>query len=209
MGTIAAMEINYLGVSCVRLRGRDTQVIVDPTPQVEAAMAKAPTDIVVRTDRIGKTETLHPAEGRAQEISGPGEYEVRGVAISGLPSGQPTIMRVEVDDVRVVAVGALSRQLTEEEIDSLGHVDVLILPVGGGDGLDAASATKLTRAVEPAIVIPVRYSASAADGGYAGVDAFAREMGITGDVVSVPKLNLNGSMTNVDETRVVVLEPRT
>ncbi len=203
------MEITYHGLSCLRLRGRDTQVIIDPTVATLPGLTKLNPDIVVRTDVLTDTDKLRARDGAAQEVSGPGEFEVRGVAIHGLPTEGATIMRVEVDDVRVVTVGTLTRQLTEDEIDALGHVDVLVLPVGGGDGLDALAAIKLTRAVEPAIVIPVRYSVAGGSGEYATVDTFAREMGLPDGWTAQAKLNLTGSMPNVEDTRVVVLEQRT
>ena len=113
-----------------------------------------------------------------------------------------------VDDVRVVAAGRLRRQLTEEEIDSLGHVDVLVIPVGGGDALGAIEAAKLVNAVEPGIVVPARYGAG--DGGeYDPVGKFAQEMGLAeGAWEPQPRLVLTGSSGESDETRVVFLEAR-
>src|SRR5579864_4843848 len=99
------MEITFVGLSCVRLRGRDVQVLIDPIPPGSApGLPKLAPDIVVRTEGATDFAALRPREGRPQEISGPGEYELRGVRVLGLPAGETTIMRVEVDDVRVAAV---------------------------------------------------------------------------------------------------------
>lgn len=204
------MEITFVGLGCVRLRGRDVQVVIDPIPPGTApGLPKLSPDIVVRTEGDTDFAALRPAEGRPQEVSGPGEYELRGVRIFGLPAGRTTIMRVELDEVRVAAIGRLRRQLTEDEIESLGHVDVLLAPVGGNDGCTAAEAAKLVRDVEPAIVVPVRYQVPGLPGDYEPVDRFAKEMGLAEDSwAAQPKLNLTGSSGTVDETRVVVLEPR-
>ncbi len=206
------MEITYLGMSCVRLRGRDTQVIVDPPDGQLPGLGKTGPDLVVRTEGRTDTDKLRPRDGASQEISGAGEFEVRGVTVRGVDTGGGrTLMRVEIDDVRVVSVGRLDRQLTEEEIDALGHVDVLVAPVGGGDALSATDATKLVNAVSPAIVVPVRYrsATSPGSGDFDAIDTFAKEMGLAEDgYQSVPKLNLNGAMTGSDDSRVVVLEPR-
>ena len=205
------MELTYLGLSCIRLRGRDTTVLVDPPETTLPGMTKAQPDIVVRTEGVTAPDRLRPREGASQEVSGPGEYEVRGDSVMGLPAGATTIMRVEVDDVRVAALGRLDRQLTEEEIDELGRIDVLVVPVGGVDALSAGDATKLVNAVEPAIVVPVRYRAAgvAGTGGYEAVDKFAKEMGLAeGSWVGQPKLNLTGAMGATEETRVVILDPR-
>ena len=206
------MEITYLGQSCVRLRGRDTQVLIDPPEGQLPGLAKASPDLVVRTEGRTDPELLRPGEGRSQAIAGAGEFEVRGVTVRGIDAGGGhTLMRVEVDDVAVVSVGALDRQLSEDEVDALGHVDVLLLPVGGGGALAPQAATKVVSAVEPAVVVPVRYrhSASPGSGELEPVDTFAREMGLAeGTWQSQPKLQLNGSMTGVDDSRVVILEPK-
>lgn len=204
------MELTFVGLSCVRLRGRDVEVVIDPIPP--GASSRPPRvnpDIVIRTDGDGDLALLRPAEGRPQEVSGPGEYELRGVSVFGVAAADgTTIMRVEVDDVRVCALGRLRRQLSESEIDALGHVDVLAVPVGGGDALEAQAAARLVNALEPAIVVPVRYAVPGLAGEYEPVDRFAKEMGLAEGWAAQPKLNLTGSIPVTEETRVVVLDPR-
>lgn len=206
------MEITYLGMSCVRLRGREAQVMVDPPDGQLPGLSKTGPDLIVRTEGRTDPEKLRHRDGRSQEISGPGEFEVRGVTVRGVDAGGGrTLMRVEIDDVRVVSVGRLDRQLTEDEIDSLGRIDVLVAPVGGGDGLAAAAAAKFVNALSPAIVVPVRYRSPASpdSGDYEPVDHFAKEMGLAdGTYVSVPKLTLNGAIGGSEDSRVVILEPR-
>jgi L-ascorbate metabolism protein UlaG (beta-lactamase superfamily) len=200
------MELTYHGHSCVRLRGREMMVVVDPPQTALPGLAKGTQGIVVRTDGETDPERLRARDGEIQEVSGPGEFEIGGVSILGLAAGETTVMRVAVDDVRVVLAGRLRRQLTEEEIDSLGHVDVLVIPVGGGDALGAIDAAKLVNAVEPSIVVPARYGAG--DGGeYDPVRKFAKEMGLAeGAWEPQPKLVLTGSTGESDDTRVVFLE---
>ncbi len=204
------MELTFVGLSCVRLRGRDVEVVIDPIPP--GATSRPPRvnpDIVVRTEGEVDLSLLRPGAGRAQEVSGPGEYELRGVSVFGVVAdATTTIMRVEVDDVRVCSIGRLRRQLTESEIDALGHLDVLAVPVGGGDGLEAQAAARLVNALEPAIVVPVRYAVPGVDGDYDPVEKFAKEMGLAEGWAPQPKLNLTGSLPTSEETRVVVLEPR-
>jgi L-ascorbate metabolism protein UlaG (beta-lactamase superfamily) len=206
------MEITYLSMSCVRLRGREAQVIVDPPDGELPGLGKATPDLIVRTEGRTDPAKLRHRDGQSQEIAGAGEFEVRGITVHGMDIGSGrTIMRVEIDDVRVVSVGRLDRQLTEEEIDALGHIDVLVAPVGGGDALAPSAATKLVNALSPAIVIPVRYRSpsSPGSGEFEPVDSFAREMGLAEDgYPSLPKLNLNGALSGSDDSRVVVLEPR-
>ena len=205
------MEITYLGLSCLRLRGHDVQVLVDPPATTLPGLGRTQPDIVVRTDGVTVPERLRPRPGQAQEVSGPGEFEVRGVTVHGLPAGEVTIMRIVIDEVCVAALGRLDRQLTEDEVDELGRVDVLAVPVGGVDALGAVAATKVVNAIAPAIVIPVRYRSGgvAGTGDYDPIDRFAKEMGLTdGSLPAQPKLSLTGTMGAAEETRVVILEPR-
>ncbi len=196
----------------MRLRGREAQVVVDPPGGHLPGLGKAGPGLVVRTEGATDPEKLLARAGGIQEVAGAGEFELHGVAIRGVDTGDGrTIMRVEVDDVRVACVGQLNRELTEEEIDALGHIDVLVVPVGGGDALTPAAATKLVNSLSPPVVVPVRYrsATSAGSGDYEPVDTFAKEMGLADDSWQPqPKLNLNGALTGSDESRVVILEAR-
>jgi L-ascorbate metabolism protein UlaG (beta-lactamase superfamily) len=205
------VEITYLGLSCIRLRGHDVQVLVDPPATTLPGLGRSQPDIIVRTEGATVPERLRPRPGQAQEVSGPGEFEVRGVTVHGLPAGAVTIMRIVIDEICVAALGRLDRQLTEDEVDELGRVDVLAVPVGGVDALGAVAATKVVNDIAPAIVIPVRYRSSgvAGTGDYDPLDRFAKEMGLTdGALPAQPKLSLTGIMGAAEETRVVILEPR-
>jgi L-ascorbate metabolism protein UlaG (beta-lactamase superfamily) len=203
------MEVTYHGLSCVRLRGRETTVLLDPPQAQLPGLARANIGLVVRTEGETDPDLLRARAGNAQEVSGPGEFEVRGVSVLGVPATGVTVMRVTVDDVRVVSTGKLQRQLSEDQIDALGRVDVLVVPVGGGDALGAADAARLVRALEPVIVVPARYRATGGAAEYEPVDKFAKEMGLAeGSWQPLPRLSLSGASSDSDETRVVILEAR-
>lgn len=203
------MEVTYHGLSCVRLRGRDTTVLLDPPQAQLPGLARQSVGLVVRTEGTTDPDLLRARPGNVQEVSGPGEFEVRGVSVRGVPASEVTVMRVTVDDVRVVSTGKLQRQLREDEIDALGRVDVLVVPVGGGDALSAGDAAKLVRALEPAIVVPARYRATGGTAEYEPVERFAKEMGLAeGSWQAQPRLSLSGASADTDETRVVILEAR-
>jgi len=223
------VELTYLGLSCLRLRGREVEVVVDPLPERTARPPRTQPDILVYTSGAADPESLRARAGQPQVVRGPGEYELRGVRITGIAAqasqttrarladagngGAPaaealTIMRVEVDDVSVVALGRLCAALTEDQLERLGHVDVLAVPVGGGDALGASEATRLVNAVEPAVVVPVRYHVAGLPGEYEPVERFAKEMGLAEGWRAQPRLSLTGSASSNEDTAVVVLEPR-
>jgi L-ascorbate metabolism protein UlaG (beta-lactamase superfamily) len=186
------MELTYHGHSCIRLRGKEMTVVIDPPQLALPGLAKGTVGLIVRTEGTTDSAKLRPRDGEVQEVAGPGEFEIGGVSILGLKAGETTVMRIAVDEV----------------IDGLGHVDVLVIPVGGGDALGAIEAAKLVNAVEPSIVVPARYGASVG-GEYDPVGKFAQEMGLAeGTWEAQPRLVLSGSSGETDETRVVFLEAR-
>lgn len=204
------MDVTFHGLRCVRLRGREAQVVIDPDEASLGNLAKPPPDIVVRTAGATDPGLLRPRPGRPQEVSGPGEYELRGVRIRGLPSGDTnTLMQVELDEVNVVALGRLDRPLTEEEVESLGQVDVLVIAMAAGEGLGASAASKLVNAISPAVVLPVGHASGYEPGlENAPVDLFAKEMGVAEGWGLQPKLSISSSSVAADDTRVVILEAR-
>src|SRR5437879_3825589 len=125
------MELTYIGLSCLRLRGREVEVVIDPLPAGMAKGVKLTPQIVVRTEGTTDPARLRHHDGGPQEVAGPGEYELAGVSVYGLAADGTTVMRVEVDDVRVAALGRLTRQLSATEGDALGHAAGLAVRGGG------------------------------------------------------------------------------
>ena len=123
-----------------------------------------------------------------------------GDSLLARPRGEPLTLLAAV-------AGATARVMRNMGLSDL----VLVAPVGGGDALAPAAATKLVNTLSPAIVVPVRYrsAASPGSGEYEPVDHFAKEMGLAeGTYQVLPKLNLNGAISGSDESRVVILDPR-
>ena len=156
------MEISFFGANCVRLTGRDISVLCDPYPK----SAGLP-EIKVNADA-----TLLTAEGTelpakpGMVIDGPGEYEVKGAQIVGVPvrlhideeGHRGTIYSVRIDGVRVGVLGNIAPGLSNEQMDALGQIDVLVVPIGGhGLTLDVQAAAEMVSQLEPKYVLPVHY----------------------------------------------------
>lgn len=197
------MEVTYHGGDCLRLRGRDAVVLVDP-PSVGAAQKNRP-DLVVRTTSRFVPELVAPGSGKVAEISGAGEFEVGGVIVYGIALGAGAAMCIEVDGVRVLAAGRIERMLTEEEVDRIGHVDVLAVPVSGPSA-NATNAARLASVIEPGVVIPVAFSTAPNDG-LESIAHFAKEVGLPEGWTPQAKLAISGSTVGED-ARTVVLESR-
>ena len=102
-------------------------------------------------------------------IDGPGEYGVADFDIVGIPVRrnidteaeglQSTMYRVEIGETRIGIIGNINGLLTDEQLEGLGVIDVLIIPVGGnGYTLDASGASSLVKMISPKIVIPIHYA---------------------------------------------------
>lgn len=199
------MDITYLGAGSVKLSGKNLNVISDPL-----TVGKADVVTLSAPAEEGKT---WPVPDNAVVIDMPGEYEVKGAMITGVPARlhideegyRGTTYSVVVDGVNVVIAGNISGKLDSDQVEHLGQVDVLVVPVGGnGLTLDAEGAAALVAQLEPGYVVPVHYD----DGvtkypvPQAGLDKFLKEMGVNPEPES--KLRVNSKEAPA-ETQVVVL----
>jgi len=101
-------------------------------------------------------------------INQPGEYEVSNTVISGIParsySDEPdklssTMFKLEAEDIRVLFIGNIFPELSDSQLEIIGTVDVLVIPVGGnGHTLNGDDAIKLVKKIEPKLVVPTLYA---------------------------------------------------
>lgn len=117
--------------------------------------------VLVSHDAI-EANNVDAVSGEKFLIDIPGEYEAAGVFVYGIsaPLKDKTNHRVfliEVEGIRLLHLGAMDRKLTEDEVDTIGDVDIMFVPVGGGVVLDADAAVKMVQAIEPRVVIPMFY----------------------------------------------------
>jgi hypothetical protein len=204
------LDITYLGAGSVKLSGKSITVVCDPYTE-EAGLGK----FAVKADVV----MLTALEGLAKPagvmiIDGPGEYEVKGTMITGVPAQlhidedghRGTVYSLVIDGINVVVTGNIAGKLSNGQTEALGSVDVLVVPVGGsGLTLDATGAAEVVAQLEPAYVVPVHYD----DGKtvYAmpqdSADVFLKEMGASSE--PEPRLRLSGREEST-ETQVVVLK---
>ncbi|HFQ95807.1 MAG TPA: hypothetical protein ENK30_04470 [Anaerolineae bacterium] len=157
---------------------------------------------------------LKAVKGYEHVFDGPGEYEVNGVFITGVATyhrGKPgerernTAFLYEFDDISIGHLGDLGATLDRKQIEAMNSPDVLIVPVGGGDILDASQAVEIITELEPRIVIPMHYAQPGLKLDLEPLEKFLKEMG-TGAIEPIPVLKVRKSDLTGDETRVVLLE---
>lgn len=162
------MDITFLGHSSFKLKGKNASVVTDPYDAgVGLKFPKTEADIVTISHEHTDHNNPSAVNGKKMVIDGPGEYEVVGVSIIGLPSfhddkkgelrGKNTIYVLEIDGLRVAHLGDLGHKLKEKVLDAMGDIDILMIPVGGEYTINAQVAAEVTRSVEANITIPMHY----------------------------------------------------
>lgn len=204
------MDIQFYGAHCVRISNKKASIVIDDNLiRVGLKSATQKDDIALFTE-LGHEETT----GRFM-IDAPGEYEISEVSIRGIAAQRhidtegkaSVIYGIQSGDLRVGVLGHIAGKLSDEQLEQLGLVDVLIVPVGGsGYTLDATAAVKLIKDIEPKVVIPTHYADSKVkyEVPQAELSVFLNEIGAN-DVVPVPILKLKKADLS-DKTTVVVLE---
>jgi len=209
------MDITWLGHACFRLRGRDVTVLTDPPdPKSGHAISKTEASVVTISHDHPGHASLKSVGGDPVILRSPGEYEVKECLLTGLASfhdgergkarGKNTVFIIRLDNVVVGHLGDLGHAMEEAELEALGDVDVLFVPVSGPEvNLTAALAADVVHQFEPKVVVPMSFDPAAKDGVH---KRFLQEMGVK-DVQPVPKLSV--ARANLpQELQVVVLESR-
>ena len=209
------MEITWLGHSCFRIKGKDAIVITDPChPSLGYTLGKLQADIVTLSHFHPGHSYSEAITSEFKEIKGPGEYELKGIFITGIATfhdseqgnklGRNTVYVLEMDGITLCHMGDLGHLPASQLMEAIGDVDVLFLPVGGVSTIAGSTAAEIVRHLSPKIVIPMHYKTSAEVKDFEPVDRFLKELSIK-EMVSQPKLSINRS-TLPTSTQVTILD---
>jgi L-ascorbate metabolism protein UlaG (beta-lactamase superfamily) len=161
-------DIEYKGGNTVIITSKKTQLVVDPKLSLVGLKDLGVKDGI----EVATEERFATNDPNAKlHIEGPGEYEIGDIAVKGIratrhidtSADEPisTMYRVEVGDVKIAVLGNIAPKLNEDQLEEIGIVDILIVPVGGnGYTLDSVNAATIARQIEPKVVIPVHYADS-------------------------------------------------
>jgi L-ascorbate metabolism protein UlaG (beta-lactamase superfamily) len=209
------MDIFWMGHSCFRIKGKEAVLFTDPfDPGRGIALDKTSAQIVTVSHPHPGHSNAAGVVGGPRVVKGPGEYEVAGVLITGISTfhddeqgakrGKSTVYVIEMEGLRLCHLGDLGHGLSNQQIGEIGDVEVLMVPVGGGNTIDAAAAAQIVRTLEPRIVLPMHYRTDLLSQGLEPVDVFLQEMGVKAE----PEPRLSVSKTNLPgEIRVALLSP--
>src|SRR3989344_3403656 len=187
------MVITYYGLSCFKIQSGDTVIAIDPyakesglTPPRFEAHAALSTHAHPNHDNVESIS--EKKDEQILHITGPGEYEFKGTIVRGIPSfhddkkgakkGKNTIYTIEWEEMRLVHMGDYGEtELRSEVQEAIGTPDILFVPVGGEDTIDAEVAAKLVSQIEPRIIVPMHYKIAGLKDKLDDVEAFLKEMG--------------------------------
>ncbi len=192
-----------MGHSCFRIKGNKTIIITDPyPPDLGYSLGKQTANIVTVSHQHPSHSYVQGIGGEPRLVKGPGEYEISNVLIIGIATyhdsvkgqsrGKNTAYLMEMDGVSVCHLGDIGHVLNDEQVEEMGNVDVLLLPVGGVNTINAAMAAEVIRKIEPKVVIPMHYKTSFLDRQLDPVESFLKEMGMA-QVEPRPKLSVSKS----------------
>lgn len=212
------MDITWYGHSCFRLTQRNYSTIVTD-PYDAAAIGynnlKLKADVVtISHDSPGHNYVAGVDANHV--LFSPGEYEIGGVFIHGTAmfngeAEQPRYNIVYVFDFEGLAVahlGDLDHIPSQSAVDALGQVDVALVPVGGGGGLNASQAAEVISLLEPSFVIPMHYHTGQTNLELDGVERFLKEMGVSNieEFETTDTFKFTGRSNLPEQTQIVVLD---
>ncbi|HET7010116.1 MAG TPA: MBL fold metallo-hydrolase [Anaerolineales bacterium] len=210
------MDIVWYGLSCFRLSERGlASVVTDPfDSSVGLTPPKLKADVVTVSHDAPGHNYLKAVKAERRVITGPGEFEIGGVFITGIPmqadkgrkngAKANTLYVFEFDGLTVAHLGDLSFVPTQAQIEDLGPVNVALVPVGGGGALAPSQAAEVISLIEPSVVVPMHYKAGKETLKLGPVSRFLSEMGIS-NIEPLDSLKLTKSGLS-EETQVVLLK---
>lgn len=216
------MEITYLGHSSFKLSTKYVKIITDPfDPQmVGFPFPKQEADIVTVSHNHSDHNAVEMIEGSPLVLRIPGEYEKKGVRITGfewyhdkkkgLERGPNILFRIELEGISMLHCGDLGQKFSEDLIEEIGSLDVLFIPVGGVYTIGPDEAEAIISELEPKIVIPMHYRTEKHNENIFkelfSIDEFLKKRGVSG-VEPVHKISLKPEDFFEDDKKIVVMTP--
>ncbi len=210
------MTITWLGHSCFRIEAKEGSILIDPfSKELGLRPPKVKEDILLVThrhfDHAGGATDVGPD---TFVIDGPGEYERRGIQVRGIQSFHDTVQGLErglntmyvivAEDMTVCHLGDLGEQkLTDRQLEEIGDVDILMVPVGGKYTIGPKEAVAVVSQIQPKVVIPMHFKEQGITiEGLEGVEKFVKEIGLTPE--KVEKFRVAKKTLPVEETKLVL-----
>lgn len=188
------MDIQWYGLSCFSLKGKNATLVIDPYDGKEVGLKplKLEADVVVANEDFSRHHAVDAVKG-AKVFDWPGEYEAKNIVFQAIPAfdrprekdetkkdtaNRVLISVISIDGFKVCHLSNLGHKLTPEVLEQIGNVDILLIPVGGHECLDAEKAHEVIEQLEPRIVVPMYYKTPGVNLPLKEVDVFLKEVGL-------------------------------
>ena len=210
------MTISWFGQSCFRLEAKEGSILIDPfSKEIGLKPPRIKDDVILVTHQHSDHNNIEDANPEAFIIQTPGEYENHGIAIRGIQSfhdnkqgterGLNTIYVLKAEDMTICHLGDLGHVLTDKQIEDIGDVDILMIPVGGTYTIDAKTAVEVITQIEPKVVIPMHYKVTGHTSTVLeGPEKFVKELGLTPE--KVEKYKITKKLLPAEEEKLVMFE---
>lgn len=213
------MQIFWRGQSCFQIlanpkKEEKVRLVIDPfSEEIGLKIPKMEADILLITHDHFDHNNKKAILGKPFLIEGPGEYEVKGVFIEGIHSWHDqkgeknTIYKIEAEEIKICHLGDIGqKRLREEQLEKIGEVDVLMIPIGGIFTISAKEAIEFMAKIEPKITIPMHYKIPNLKIKLDNLEKFFKLLGIK-EVSPLPKLSIKKKDLSPEEAKIVVLKP--
>jgi len=218
------MNINWYGQSCFQISSNQGKInhlstLIDPFEESIGLQLprKLEADVVLITHNHLDHNNVKAVSGQPFIASGPGEYDVKGIFIQGIPAfhdnvqgkerGRTTIYTIEAEEIKLCHLGDLGqKELTAEQLDKIGDVDILMIPIGGFFTINAQEAVKIMAQIEPKIIIPMHYKIPNLNIKLDGLDKFLKIVGVK-KIEPLSKLFIKEKDLPKEEVKIIVLQP--
>lgn len=206
------MKIKFYGNSCFSINDSGFTAVTDPHSKLKASL-KA--NVVTVSQGNPDHSNIGAVQGEPKIFNWPGEYEVGGVHMQGVASfhnpkeakkqEENTIFTFELNGIRFCHLGGLGTKLIPEQLEQIGDVDVLFIPVGGNDVIDAKKAKEVIEQIEPRVIIPMAYCEEGDDCGLGALSPFLQGMGAQG-AESIVEFEVKRAELPEESSKIIVLK---
>ena len=213
------MTISWFGHSCFRIESKEGSILIDPfSKDIGLKPPRVKDDLVLVTHDHYDHNNVEGADLQTtMVVNGPGEYEKKGIYVRGILSyhdksggqerGLNTIYVIKAEDMTVCHMGDFGQdKFGEHQLDDIGDIDILMIPVGGKYTIDYKEAIRLTGELEPKIIIPMHYKTKDLKLDIDGPEKFIKELGLTPEKVDPENLRLGASKYKIVKKNLPVEE---
>lgn len=180
------MKITWLGHAAFLLETNGLRIVNDPfdtsDERIHHQSIDMPADIVTVSHDHFDHNHVESLSGNPDIVKGACKKTVKGITFTGIDTfhdqsrgserGENVLYAIEAEEMRICHPGDLGHTLSADQIQTLGSIDILFIPVGGLYTVDASEAWQIIQNISPKIVIPMHFKTSAIDFPIAPVDGF-------------------------------------